>query len=138
MVIVVISSLSEKKFKADNKNVYSSAQFCLGSISGKLQHVKSEELIFKGNVYDFSDNYKTIDKSDLLNIFKYLIVKNNKKMVFRLIKKMFITLLSFSESLAQVAKVSNHTKRISLKMNHVLLDLLLLISVQMNFIIIYL
>ena len=44
MVIVVISSLSEKKFKADNKNVYSSAQFCLGSISGKLQHVKSEEL----------------------------------------------------------------------------------------------
>ena len=138
MVIVVISSLSEKKFKADNKNVYSSAQFCLGSISGKLQHVKSEELIFKGNVYDFSDNYKTIDKSDLLNIFKYLIVKNNKKMVFRLIKKMFITLLSFSESLAQVAKVSNHTKLISLKMNHVLLDLLLLISIQMNFIIIYL
>ena len=32
-----------------------------------------------GNVYDFSVDYNFIDKSDILNIHKYLMTKNNKK-----------------------------------------------------------
>ena len=32
-----------------------------------------------GNIYDFSVDYNSIDKSDILNIHKYLMNKNNKK-----------------------------------------------------------
>ena len=32
-----------------------------------------------GNIYDFSVDYNSIDKSDILNIHKYLLNKNNKK-----------------------------------------------------------
>ena len=32
-----------------------------------------------GNVYNFSVNYHSIDKSDILNIHKYLMTKNNIK-----------------------------------------------------------
>ena len=37
------------------------------------------EKSLKGNVYDFSVDYNVIDKSDILNIHKYLMVKNNTK-----------------------------------------------------------
>ena len=42
-------------------------------------------------MYNFSVDYNSIDKSDLLNTYKYLMTKNNQ---------VFIVLLSFSESLA--------------------------------------
>ena len=32
-----------------------------------------------GNVYAFSVDYNSIDKSDILNIYKYLMTKNNIK-----------------------------------------------------------
>ena len=53
------------KFKANSKNVNFPCEFCLGSIS------------LKGNVYDFSVDYDAIDKSNIINIHKYLMVKNN-------------------------------------------------------------
>ena len=64
------------KFKADNKNVNFPTQFCLASISNKFE---SEELSFKGNVFDFSVDYDAIDISDILNTHKHLMVKNNIK-----------------------------------------------------------
>ena len=67
------------KFKAGNKNVNCSSQFCLGSTSNKLDYIDSEEVSLKGNVYDFSVDYDSIDKSDILNIHKYLMTKNNIK-----------------------------------------------------------
>ena len=51
-------------------------------------------------MYDFSADYNSIDKSDMLGIRKYLIAKNNTKNMLRLIKQVFVVLLSFSESLA--------------------------------------
>ena len=33
---------------------------------------------YLGNVYDFSVNYNSTDKSDILNIHKYLMIKNIK------------------------------------------------------------
>ena len=36
-----------------------------------------EKISLKGNAYDFSVDYNSIDKSDILNIHKYLMVKNN-------------------------------------------------------------
>ena len=64
-----------RKFKASNKNSNSPSEFCLGSISNKFDEV--EEVYFKGNVYDFSVDYDAIDKSNVLNIHKYLMIKNS-------------------------------------------------------------
>ena len=67
------------KFKADNKNVDFRTQFCLGNISEKFDINESKEVSFKGYVYDFSVDYSAFDKSDILNIHKYLMVKDNIK-----------------------------------------------------------
>ena len=40
---------------------------------------ESREVSLKGNVYHDSVDYNAIDKGDILNIHKYLIVKNNIK-----------------------------------------------------------
>ena len=42
------------KFKADNKNINFSTQFCLRSISNGFDAIESREVSLKGNVYDFS------------------------------------------------------------------------------------
>ena len=39
----------------------------------------SLEISLNGNVYDFSIDNNPIDKSDILNIHKYLMTKNNIK-----------------------------------------------------------
>ena len=58
-------------FKADNKNINFPTQFCLGSISNGFSATESREVSLYGNVYDFSVDYSSIDKSDILNIQKY-------------------------------------------------------------------
>ena len=42
----------------------------------KFSYAEEEELSLKENLYDFSVDYEAIDKSDILNIHKYLINKN--------------------------------------------------------------
>ena len=58
-------------FKADNKNINFPTQFCLGSISNGFSATETNEVSLYGNVYDFSVDYSSIDKSDILNIQKY-------------------------------------------------------------------
>ena len=58
------------KFKIDNKNVNFPSQFCLGNISNEYSATESREVSLNGNVYDFSVDYNSIDKSDILNIHK--------------------------------------------------------------------
>ena len=67
------------KFKADNENDNFPTQFCLGSISNELSATESKEVSLNGNVYDFSVDCNSIDKSDILSLRKYLMTKNNKK-----------------------------------------------------------
>ena len=67
------------KFKADNKKVNFLTQFCLGSISNGFSATKSKEVSLNGNVYDFSVDYNSIDKFNILNIHKYLMTKDNIK-----------------------------------------------------------
>ena len=65
------------KFKVDNKNVNFPIRFCLGIISDAFSATESIEVSLNGNVYDFSVDYNSIDKSDILNIHKYLMTNNN-------------------------------------------------------------
>ena len=54
-------------------------RFCLGSISNQFGAAGSTVVSLKGNVYDFSIDWDTIEKSDILNIHKYLMIKINVK-----------------------------------------------------------
>ena len=67
------------KFKANNKIVNFSNQFCLGSISNMSDTVKSKEVSLKGRTDDFIVDDNATDISDILMIHKYLMVKNNMK-----------------------------------------------------------
>ena len=75
------------KFKTDNKKVNFLTQFYVGSITEKFGVIGSRKVSFKGNVYDFSVDYSPVDRSDILNIHKYLIVKNNVKSCSSLLYK---------------------------------------------------
>ena len=82
MVIVVVCSLTGKKIyklKVNNKNVNIATRFCLQSISEKFNYVESEEVSFTVNVYNFSVVYNAFDKSQILNICKFFMAKNNIK-----------------------------------------------------------
>ena len=57
--------------------INSPTQFCLGSISNKFDTLQSWEVALRENVYDFLIDYNAIHKFDILNISKYLMVKNN-------------------------------------------------------------
>ena len=64
-------------FKSDNKNVNFPTQFWLESLSNKFAAIDSREVSLKGNVYNFSVDYNPINKSNMLNIYKHLMVKDN-------------------------------------------------------------
>ena len=55
------------------------SRFCLGRISDGFSATESRELPLNENGYDFSVDYNSIDKSEILNIHKYLMTKNNIK-----------------------------------------------------------
>ena len=67
------------KFKVGNKNVNFPTQVCLGSISNGFGATESIEVALKGSVYDFPVSYYAVNKSNILNIHKYLMDKNNIK-----------------------------------------------------------
>ena len=76
---MLINGKEINKFKPKNKTVNFPTQFCLGNIYIRFDAVDSREVTLKGNVFDFSVDYNAIDKSDILNIHKYLIINNNIK-----------------------------------------------------------
>ena len=62
-------------------------QFCLGNISNGFSATDSREEFLNGSVYGFLVDYSFIDKSDILNIHKYLMIKNNIKQCLALLNK---------------------------------------------------
>ena len=78
-MLIIVNGKEIVKFKTDNKNVNFLTQFCLGSISNGFSATESREISLNGNAYIFSVDYNSIDKSDILNIHKYLMNKNNIK-----------------------------------------------------------
>ena len=67
------------EFKANDGNSNVPTRFCLGCICDGLCATESRESSLGENVYDFSVMVDAIDKSDILSIHKYLMVKNNVK-----------------------------------------------------------
>ena len=52
---------------------------CLESISDGFSVAESRVVFLDENVYDFSVDCNSIDKSDIINIHKYLMTKTNIK-----------------------------------------------------------
>ena len=67
------------ELKADNKNLNFPTRLCLNILSHGFMATDSREVSLNENVYDFSVDYNSIDKSGMLNFHKYLLSKNNIK-----------------------------------------------------------
>ena len=78
---MVTYSLMKKicKFKVINKDLNFPALFSIGRVSEEFDRNESLEELFKGRMYNFSGKHSVVDKPDILNNYKYLIVKNNIK-----------------------------------------------------------
>ena len=64
-------------FKAkDNISWYN---FCLGSVSKDFTKDQQSEDSLNGTVYNFSVDHSSLKKEDILNIYQYLMIKNNIK-----------------------------------------------------------
>ena len=57
-------------FKVSNKNNNFPFRLCLGTMSNEFDYVDSEEIFFKGNVYEY------VDKYNILNV-NYLMIENS-------------------------------------------------------------
>ena len=64
------------KFKAKDSEIVPYS-LCLGNISKDLINDNMKKAGFNGYIYDFSTDYKAIATSDILDIHKYLMKKNN-------------------------------------------------------------
>ena len=64
------------KFKAKDSEIIPYS-LCLGNISKDWTNDNMKKTGFNGYIYDFSTDYNTINKSDILDIHKYLMKKNN-------------------------------------------------------------
>ena len=64
------------KFKAKDSEIVPYS-LCLGNISKDWTHDNMKKTGFNGYIYDFSTNYNAIATSDILDIHKYLMKKNN-------------------------------------------------------------
>ena len=65
------------KFEANGNIGWSN--FCLASVSNDFTKDEQEEIPLNDTVYDFSVEYNSIKKEDILNIHEHLMVKNNVK-----------------------------------------------------------
>ena len=76
---LLVNGKEISKFKSGNENFNFPTQFCLESISNGFSATESREVFLNRNVYEFSVDYNSIDKSDIMNIHKYLMSRNNIK-----------------------------------------------------------
>ena len=75
------------KFKANNKNVNFPTHFYFESMSNGFSATESTEVSLNENVFDFSVDYNSIGRYDILNIHKYLLTKNKVKQCSILLNK---------------------------------------------------
>ena len=73
MLIIVIYLLMKNKYLSLKPAIKT------GSISNRFGDIESREVSLNRSVHDFSVNYDSIDKCDILNIHKCLMKKNEIK-----------------------------------------------------------
>ena len=71
-----VNSTEIIKFKAKDSEIIPYS-LCLGNILKDCANDNMKKTGFNGYVYDFSTDYQAIATSDILDIYKYLMKKNN-------------------------------------------------------------
>ena len=71
-----VNGTESHKFKAKDSEIVPYS-LCLGNISKDWTNDNMKKTGFNGYIYDFSTDYNVINKSDILDIHKYLMKKNN-------------------------------------------------------------
>ena len=77
---------------------------CLASMSKDFTKDEQIKMSLNGTVYNFSVDHSSIKKEDILSIHQYLTIKSNIKPCLKLLKNIFIELLT------SVVNASSHTK----------------------------
>ena len=81
MIIVICLLMERKSLNLEIKMLIFQLNFVLEVflMDLVLLSLESREVSLNGNVYDFSVDCNSIDRSDIQNIHKYLMTKNNIK-----------------------------------------------------------
>ena len=79
MLIIVICLLIENKYLNLNPTIKMLPLQLIFFLEVYLIDLEPRGKSLNGNVYDFSVDYNSIDKSEILNIYKYLMNKKNIK-----------------------------------------------------------
>ena len=81
MIIVICLLMERKSLNLEIKMLIFQLNFVLEVflMDLVLLSLESREVSLNGNVYDFSVDCSSIDRSDIQNIHKYLMTKNNIK-----------------------------------------------------------
>ena len=106
-IFLFVNAKKIYQFKAKDSEI-KKFPLCLGNISGDFSANNMRKTGLSGCVYGFPIDYRTFDTINTINIHKYL-MKKRYKIMFGLIKKKFIGLLS-----SLVVNASSHTKCVSL------------------------
>ena len=101
--LLVLQKYISSKQNTHNKNIKHYA-LCLGIVSKDFTINNMKKAGLKGVVKCFSIDFNPIDNNDILDIHKYLIKRTWQKLMFALIKQIFIGLLT------RLVNGSNHTK----------------------------
>ena len=102
-----VNATNVYQFKVKDTEIKDYA-LCLGNVSKDFTINNMKKTGLKGIVKSFPVDFNPIDNNDILDIHKYLMKRTWYKIMFGLIKKMFIVLLS------STVNASNHTKCVSL------------------------
>ena len=90
------------KFKVKDSEIHAYS-LCLGNISKDWSQDNMKKTGFNGYIYDFSTDYNAIAVSDILDIHKYLMKKNEiVEEMFKFIKHIFISTLTFFGCLSNI------------------------------------
>ena len=91
--LLFVNAAKIYQFKAKNSERKYYA-LCLGNMSKDLQLITWKKLRLKGIVKFFCVGFSSIDTNDILDVLKHSMKRKWYKIMFGLIKKMFIVLLS--------------------------------------------
>ena len=96
---VFVHGVEINKFKANDSET-NAALLCLGKVSRFFSVDNMKKIGLYGYVYDFSNDNNSIDDVDILDMYKYFMKNYDIRIMFTLLKHMFIALLGFNGSLA--------------------------------------
>ena len=91
---IFVKGVEVCKLKAKDSEINSVPLF-LGNVSEDFSVDNMEKTGLYGGIYDFSGDYDSIDVDDVLESSKIFNEKARYKITYRLMKQVFITLLSF-------------------------------------------